>query len=192
VKLIVISNPVNLPDEVAQVHKMFELGLRYFHVRKPSFTTEEMTTYLLQIDSQYFDRVIIHNHEALKESFNLKGVHYNKYSSEVISKQYHSASCHSLDEVNQKKVVSEYLFLSPIFDSISKEGYGSGFDTQSLKLFLSNYKGKPLIALGGIDDSKVEFAKELGFNGVAVLGAIWNKKEPVSAFENIKNKIKNL
>ena len=38
------------------------------------------------------------------------------------------------------------------------------------------------IALGGIDAARVAECRELGFDGVAVLGAVWRATSPVMAF----------
>ena len=42
-------------------------------------------------------------------------------------------SCHSLEEVAKYKATCDYVFLSPIYDSISKEGYPSAYTTDSLQ-----------------------------------------------------------
>ena len=39
--------------------------------------------------------------------------------------------------------------------------------------------------MGGIDEDKIETAKELGFSGVALLGAIWQSEQPVEKFKRI-------
>ncbi len=66
------------------------------------------------------------------------------------------------------------MFLSPVFDSISKPGYGSRFSTEELR----EAAGKGLInakvyALGGVDPSRFAELEALGFGGVALLGAAW-------------------
>jgi thiamine monophosphate synthase len=48
--------------------------------------------------------------------------------------------------------------------------------------------GKNIIALGGIDEDKIALVRKIGFIGVAVLGAIWNSKNPVEKFIRIKAK----
>ena len=98
---------------------------------------------------------------------------------------------HSLEELENHKEKYEYAFLSPIFDSISKVGYKSKFDLQELKrkspLLLGEGQGG-VIALGGIDESKIEICRQLGFAGVAVLGAIWQSENPSEKFLRIKEK----
>ncbi|MDD6809054.1 MAG: thiamine phosphate synthase, partial [Bacteroidales bacterium] len=43
-----------------------------------------------------------------------------------------SVSCHSLEELSAHKAKFDYLFLSPIFDSISKKGYSGRFTREQL------------------------------------------------------------
>ena len=43
-----------------------------------------------------------------------------------------------------------------------------------------------IIALGGIDRSKLLKLKEWNYKHIALLGAIWNAENPVEAFEKIR------
>jgi len=89
-----------------------------------------------------------------------------------------SRSCHTFAEIEQYKDDSDYLFLSPIFDSISKSGYTAKFSEKELSE--ASAKGiidSKVIALGGITLSGIERLKPYGFGGVAILGAIWNDFE---------------
>lgn len=43
----------------------------------------------------------------------------------------------------------------------------------------------PVVALGGITAERVSQASELGFEGVAVLGAVWQAQDPVAAMEQL-------
>ena len=85
------------------------------------------------------------------------------------------------------------FFLSPIFNSISKRGYHSKFNLQELSIFLKKYNSSLIsknlgvaIALGGIDEEKIEIVRELGFSGVGVLGAIWESNDPIEKFVRLK------
>jgi thiamine-phosphate pyrophosphorylase len=42
-----------------------------------------------------------------------------------------------------------------------------------------------VIALGGINEDNIQLVKQAGFSGAAVLGAIWQADDPVTAFLNI-------
>ena len=90
-------------------------------------------------------------------------------------KGYKTRSCHSLEEIIKYKNDYDYLFLSPIFDSISKVGYKSEFNNQDL---LEASEGgiidEKVIALGGVTFDKIPYLKELHFGGVAMIGGLYN------------------
>ena len=47
-KLIVISNPENIPNETERVSALFENGLEIFHVHKPNSSDLEIQNYIQQ------------------------------------------------------------------------------------------------------------------------------------------------
>ncbi len=105
-----------------------------------------------------------------------------------------SLSCHSTDEVVTalREGKADYLFLSPIFDSISKPGYASLFDLDSLSGFLStlprHLRGK-VVALGGVNAENMVRCREAGFGGAAMIGAVWEVRnggiDPGATLDNL-------
>ncbi len=192
-KLIVISNPINIQDEHAILSSLFEAGLSYFHLRKPDFTAQELEEYIQAIPEQYRDKVVVHSHHQLAVEYGLKGVHFtykNPYQgSDNFPKEMHrSASLHSLEEIQNAGPAFQYLFISPVFDSISKVDYKSNIDKMALKLFLQEEdKTTEIIALGGINSDTVAEAADMGFDGVALLGSIWMSAEPLESFKLLLN-----
>jgi thiamine-phosphate pyrophosphorylase len=162
-KLIVISSPENSSDEIEIVSALFENGLEIFHIHKPNFSKEETKNFIHQIPSKYHNKIFLHSD-------------FPKF--------------HSLEELENYKMKYDYAFLSPIFDSISKVGYKTSHEFHELtrnKLEkIRVISGKNIIALGGIDEDKIETCFELGFAGVAVLGAIWNSASPIEKFKRLK------
>lgn len=193
-KLIVISNPVNLKDEHKLVSSFFEAGLEYFHLRKPEHSEMQMEEYLQLIPEKYYNRIMLHSHYSLAEKFNLKGIH----NSNILSFSYKegliaSASIHSINELQESEKFN-YVFLSPVFDSISKVGYKSNFDLKELKQSLQFFKNQEpkteVIALGGIDEENIAIARKTGFDGVAVLGAIWEVYSRSNSIQDTIEKFK--
>jgi thiamine-phosphate pyrophosphorylase len=67
----------------------------------------------------------------------------------------------------------DYVFLSPIFDSISKAGYKSAFTEEMLKE--ASDKGiidEKVVALGGVTFDKIPYLKKLNFGGAAMMGIL--------------------
>ena len=83
---------------------------------------------------------------------------------------------YSLEEVKVQKRNCDYVFLSPVFDSISKLNYHSNYTPEEIrKAHKEGIIDKKVIALGGIDQENIKQVKEYGFGRAAILGALWNK-----------------
>ena len=192
--IIVISNPEPILNEQAVIHQLFDEGLEIFHIRKKDFSESEMRKFIEQIPEKYFNRIVLHSHYHLADEYNLKGIHVPVSNNNARSCGTLSVSFHSMNEIEKFDAKFDYGFLSPLFDSISKEGYKSSFNLTEVKEFFRTYplgrtgEGLFLIALGGIDEDKIDSIKELGFSGIALLGAVWQSENPLEKFKRIKLK----
>lgn len=187
---IIISNPIEVQDELARVNTLFEAGLTHFHLRKPDFSKEDMESYLRQIKPQFIKRVVIHSYHPLIQKYNLKGINLrgcdrmalgekalNSLTKEIQRKGFSiSTSCHSFEEIEALPCKFDYVFLSPIYTSISKTDYPSAFSTAELKAFFKDRKSTvPMIALGGVTEENTQELIDCGFDGMAFLGSIWKQ-----------------
>lgn len=176
-KLVIITNPSFLEDEAEVVTALFDVGLEKLHLRKPGAKLEDIVRFLEEIPERYRSRITIHEFFELKERFGLGGIHLNARHP-VAPENYKgglSCSCHTIEEVAGRQGEMDYLFLSPIFDSISKEGYTSGFTKDMLCAARS--KGiinRKTIALGGVCKENLRKVELFGFGGAALLGDVWN------------------
>ena len=160
--IILLTKPEFFSGEAEIINALFRSGLPILHLRKPHATAEQLDALIAKIDAQFRDRIVMHNHDL--------------------------HSCHTFEEVCEKKerllknnVQCSYLFLSPIFDSISKQGYPAAFTDDELRRAHSDgIIDDRVIALGGITPTNARKAIALGFGGVAVLGDIWQSADPVS------------
>ena len=186
-KLIVISKENFFPEETSWINAMMSEYPFILHLRKPFASLAELETLVQQIHPVYYDRIVLHDHYALAEKYRLKGIHWNARNQEFKlegaywQKASISRSCHSISEVEMYKDQYQYVTLSPIFDSISKQGYKAAFSESELKSAIE--KGiinQQVIALGGIDTSNIHQLATMGFGGAAVLGVIWNHTELTS------------
>lgn len=177
-KLILITPPTYFVEENKIITDLFEEGLDFLHLRKPDTSPMYAERLLTLIPEQYHKRIVVHDHFYLKDEFNLKGIHISNRNPNIPNnyKGHISRSCHSLEELKEHKKNYDYLFLSPIFDSISKLNYNSNYsDNDLLKAYKEGIIDKKVIALGGIDIHNIKQVKKLGFGGAAILGALWNK-----------------
>jgi thiamine-phosphate pyrophosphorylase len=189
-KVIVLSNPKILPQEAEILNSLFSLGMSCLHLRKTDCSDNDIIGLLKGIHKEYHNRIMIHGHYNLIENFDLKGLHFPVRDQHLIPefKDYpgiRSTSSHSLEEVLQLPPEIDYTFLSPIFDSISKKGYKQNFTLESLP-DKKTWTGPKVIALGGISDETVGLLKNSFFEGVAVLGYIWEKKNDIDKIQAFK------
>ncbi len=189
-KLLLVSNFHDLPNEHYLLNLLFCEGLEVFHLRKKNYSEKRMREYIERIPAYFHNRIIIHSHYSLINEYGLNGAHFTKkYSFPEYLKETDLLSAersfkrigfsyHSISEVIQEGGIYNYIFLSPIFDSISNKGYNSKFRFNDLKHFLQQTSNRPeVIALGGINDARVGMAFNLGFDGIALLGYIWTNFE---------------
>jgi len=175
-----------------------------FHIRKPDYTENQLSQVLLNIASEYRNRIVLHDHYSLVYKYNLKGIHLtSKFKSRnpwsVVNEEISTAknngktlstTAHTTDELVKLYDPYDYVFLSPVFDSISKTFHKSAIKLAEVKKILKNkpYEFK-VIAQGGIDEKNISDIKNAGFDGVSILGALWRNPDLVSKFESIKKNL---
>jgi thiamine-phosphate pyrophosphorylase len=174
-ELIVITAERFFEGEPEALHHLFAQGLNRLHVRKPGASQEETKRFLERIDAAFHPKIVLHDHYELAHRFRLKGIHLNRRNGAVrVPGLTVSRSCHSFEEIEAYRDETDYLFLSPIFDSISKKGYKRGFTPEQLRD--ARDRGiidRRVIALGGITAARIPAVRAYGFGGVALLGALW-------------------
>ena len=198
-KVIVISNPEQLPGEEKAVNELFKAGLSHFHIRKPKTSTNGLRRYIESIDQKFHQRVIIHSHHELSIAYSLRGIHLtehhrqrhrwrnwmkNKYIKLRRPGIEMTAGYHTIGALKGENPGYAYVFLSPVFASISKIGYKSSFNEVSLKEATATTSFR-VVALGGVDEENIHKAREMGFYGVALLGCVWKSPDPVQKFIRI-------
>lgn len=194
--LIVITNPVIFTDEANIINTLFEEGLQLLHMRKPGIGIYHLKYLLGLIHEEYYDRLVLHQHYNLAGQYGINRIHFTESNRPDFDKILEmlgndqewifSTSTHSLEDFNGLSHRYEYAFLSPVYNSISKPGYAPDIDIiESIKR-RSNFNTK-LIALGGISHKNYKQTLQTGFDGVAVLGNIWNSGDPICEFKTFNN-----
>lgn len=186
---IVITLPIFIPNEADAIVCLFdERGIDRLHLRKPEATEGEVEALLRQIPPLLYPRISIHDHFALAQRYHLGGIHLNsRHPVPPASWQgMISTSCHSIEELARRKqegiVVPnadsarpfDYLSLSPIFDSISKQGYLAAFTPEDLAA--ARQQGiidHRVLALGGVTFARITEVIAMGFGGGMILGDAW-------------------
>ena len=180
-RLFVLTPERGMLDEWRVLNFLMDDCAFLLHLRKPGATKSELFRLLSEVKQEHLSRIVLHDHFDLLNDFpTLRGVHLNsrnpafEHTQRPISV---SRSCHSLAEIRTALTGPErcdYVFLSPIFDSISKAGYVRAFTHDELAQAADNQMiNERVIALGGMDAETIPLVKRYNFGGAAVLGALW-------------------
>ena len=204
-KIIIISNPIEIPKEHETINVLLEQGLECFHLRKPGCSKSDLELFLKKINPKFYRKIALHSHYELIQKYNIGGIHLTEQSrkSQVVLDACKAAnqkginvSCsfHVNSDIHGLKNF-DYLLVSPVFDSISKEGY-MAIDNLKLKDTLHQLRTNgryDIIALGGVEENKAEKIMNMGFDGMALLGAIWqNPDQAIEKFSNIRSRVQQL
>jgi len=186
-KIVAITLPHCFEDETVICNSLFVRGLERLHLRKPDSSEEVYEEFIGRIEPRYRARLVIHNYFHLAEKYRLRGIHLSSslYRSfrDFDKYRFVSVSCHSVEEIEELHPQVSECFLSPIFDSITKEGYLGAFDHRLLAERLPRID-KPVVALGGISADNIYSTFALGFAGAALMGGLWGKNA-TPAFDEV-------
>jgi thiamine-phosphate pyrophosphorylase len=192
-KLAVISPPGVRDDELATVRALFDAGLERFHLRKPGWNEEQLARWLLELPESFHHKVFLHTHHALARRVAVGGLHFRDSLDCIApvtlrSGMGHSRACHDAACLSAALGKFHAVFVAPIFPSLSKPGHGPLPDLELERirsvLARSNESRKQTIAfaLGGVTEARLLVCRNWGFDGVALLGAVWDAPNPVAAF----------
>ncbi len=200
-KLVVYSHADSFDMEEYYINKLFHVGMKSFHLRKPTWSIEDVSFFLQHIDPAFYSNIIIHDHVELLEEYDLAGVHFTRTKLSamkkvdiggVVSKKIVSRSIHQLADLNDDRndFVDRFI-VSPVFEPISKNINGSAWSKSDIEsLGYLKPKHVELIALGGMKASNIHALPQDVFDGVACLGYVWsNVDHAVDRFIEAKSMI---
>jgi thiamine-phosphate pyrophosphorylase len=193
--LVVISPEATRGDEHALVGEFFERGLARYHLRKPAASREALVAWLERLPTAWRSRIVLHQHHELAAEFGLGGVHEKDSGVPCTrrvprGRRFVSRACHDLVSLKAALGAYDAVLFSPVFTSVSKPGYLPSVAhadlTNVLRHRTPRQRGTRVLALGGITAGTISAAVSLGFDGVAVLGAIWGARNPLAAFSELQ------
>ncbi|MBJ6145802.1 thiamine phosphate synthase [Siccationidurans sp. BT559] len=196
-QLVLLTAPTAQPDEPRVLAELLAQDLGRLHLRKPGWPAAQLEALIQALPPAFYSRLVLHAYPKLVRRYRLGGLHLTERARAAARRrpallpgQTLSTSFHSLAEINRTRRRYDYVFLSPIFDSISKEGYASKFDLGDLQRSFRVQATRPghwppVLALGGIEAQIVGQVRQVGFAGAAVLGAVWQSPDPVAAWRQV-------
>ena len=187
-KTVVITDTHFSDNEAEMIRIILSEGIDRVHIRKPGSSESDFRRLIEAVPERFYPAVTLQDHVGLAVGYGIGGVHLNSRNPSVPAgfKGKVSRSCHSLEEVARCRE-EDYLFLSPIYDSISKNGYRSAFTEKSLSES-DGIIGPRVYALGGVRPENLPELERYGFGGAAFLGYVWKDATP----ENIVLRIREI
>lgn len=194
-KVIVITHEEFLHGEDELLGKIARTPVFKIHLRKPGANAETLQQFISHCSPELRKKLILHDWYDLVTSFSLGGYYFraeNLHRCKVYSNHKNSSKClttgiHTAEELQDLPDWITYAWISPVFPSISKKGYHKKWDYQTLTYALQSSK-IPVFALGGIDATRIDQVRSMGFYGVAVKGAIWSASDPLNELNHILKK----
>ncbi|SEK74391.1 thiamine-phosphate pyrophosphorylase [Chitinophaga rupis] len=191
--LLIITHPEHVPNETQLWQQLLHAGADAILLRKPQWPPENYAQVLEQTDPVCYSKIMIAGHWELYQHFGLMGVHLSGQQQEQTDEQliaeYRRQGCRTSTGIHNVAALPlagnawDYLLLSPVFDSISKPGYKAQIPP-GFKLQKNDCNAK-VLALGGVDSTNAAQAKQMGFDGLALLGSIW--QTPATAVQQLQH-----
>lgn len=174
---IVITLPTFFEGEAGRIAQMLDAGRAdLIHIRKPGATEGEVESLIRAIPERLRNRLVLHDLHHLAIRYRLHGIHLNSRNPEPPAGWAGSVSrsCHTISEVSEWKPRCNYVSLSPIFDSISKQGYTAAFTREELQAAAAQgIIDDKVLALGGVTFARISEVEAMGFGGAMILGDAW-------------------
>ncbi len=175
-RLVVITRPDLYDGEGGQIAELMAADPNFLlHLRKPETAAGAYRKILREVPDEYLHRITLGDCFELTDEFMVGGVHLSGRQSSYRGgrKVRISKSCHSFEELSEAASF-DYVFFSPIFNSISKQGYKAAFsEADLLKASASGLINEKVVALGGVDENTLPLLAPYAFGGAAVLGTVW-------------------
>ena len=171
-RLVVITQPGFRAGEAETIRELLDGGIDRVHLRKPFAPEAAMRRLLDRLDPAVLPRITPQDRLGLAAEYGAGRVHFNARHPEPPQgfRGLVSRSCHSLEEL-EEHAADDYLFLSPIFDSISKVGYTARFTAESLlEAAARGIVNDRVLALGGVRPEYLPRIRAYGFGGAPPVG----------------------
>jgi thiamine-phosphate pyrophosphorylase len=198
-RVVVVSPADGNADTPRTVEALFLAGLVRYHLRKPDWNAQQTAAWLEAMPARWWSRVVLHRHHEVAKAFRTS-VHLRDDGSPALDAPPHvpkscivSRSCHDLVSVRRSLGRYDAVFFGPVYPSLSKPGYGPSpnetfADLRRLLATRTEAEQRTeVVAIGGVTSGHLVQCRQLGFDAVAVLGAVWQAPDPCAAFVNLRN-----
>jgi thiamine-phosphate pyrophosphorylase len=173
-----------LPDIVARA---LTAGCRWVSLREKDLDVDDqiaLARSLLPLVRRHAARLSVHGDAALAKTCGADGVHLSAGGDPARSRAMLGSdkligmSIHTMTEAEAiDPATVDYAIAGPAFETASKPGYGPEIGRKGLAE-MARAARVPVIAIGGINDSRAAEVLAAGPAGVAVMGSVMRAADP--------------
>ncbi len=188
--LLIVTDPQKSPWTAEEIVKIvLEAGCRWVMYRDKAATIEifrQTAAVLVGLCDKFNAKVCINEKIDVAEGLAGSGIHLQSSydvpsaKSRLCPSALIGVSCHSISEAQKaEKLGADYVTFSPVFETLSKPGYGPLVGLEGLRN-ASQRLTIPIIALAGINSSNASQCMESGARGIAVMGGVMRSSDPLN------------
>lgn len=193
---VVVMSPISERNgEHKVLFKLFESGLSLFHLRRSHWSLGRYCAWIEAVPAKWRSRIVIHQFPQLVRKYKLAGYHQaaSDVSGSVPGTQGRlSAQCEDFSEIRMAGGFCCRMMLGPVFPP---EKYDVTVPRRTLGEYaaIAAYWRKrggtaKIFAFGGVSAENIRRCRKAGFDGVAVVGAVWDAGDPVKAYKKLIRK----
>jgi thiamine-phosphate pyrophosphorylase len=187
-RLYLITDRTLLPEGqfLAGIEAALKGGVRAIQLREKNLPEDELRSLakdVLKLTQKYNALLFINHRAELADDIGADGVHLTESSTAVrkVKKQFPDLligkSVHSLKGgMRAQHQQADFVTFSPVYDTPSKQQYGPPQGLETLQQVCTGLD-IPVLALGGIDLSRITPVREHGAFGIALIRGIWNSPD---------------
>lgn len=190
------------PQQLSRLNDLFQHGLDYLYIRSEAADAATWNRLLGAVDPVFYDRLLLPGNAPVQAADGKYIRHVRErerakeLGQEACAPAARSTSIHQLAMVPLLAGLYDYVFYSPLFPSISKPGYSPQLGLQAAARQLAGLRQKTrpqprIIGLGGVQAANIARVKAAGFQGAALLGALWQSPCPLQALAEIRSAIRD-
>ncbi len=182
-RYLITGKAENNEDFLNKLESVLEQGIRLVQFRAPELEPEpylELAAAVVEKAHGYGAKVLLNGDPAWVEQVSADGIHLNGHRLKTLQGRpvgeglLISASLHNAEEIERAAEIGvDFAVLSAVLPTKTHpDREPLGWDHFSELVAEATY---PIYALGGVDQSHIGQAREMGGQGVAAIRAFWNQ-----------------
>jgi len=186
---------------IKQVEDVLKAGATFLQLREKDFTHTEMVNEakeIKKITDKYNVPFVINDDILAAKEIDADGVHigqsdmeYSKAREILGPDKIIGISAGNVQEaITAEKMGADYIGVGAVFHTSTKKD-AKDMSRETL-LAIANSVNIPIVAIGGITYDNMDYLKDTGVHGVAVISAIFGSGNPGKATEKLFSKTKEV